>query len=247
MSILQNLVAASQLMISVLRQQARSRQAQWQSRLRQSVTPNQPGHDDDFQLSAMRSRSPASIERAGRKLLTQPKICVITFTWARQRDGETGLAEGVTLLAAMLERGLLHPQRERKSALEWRQSPDVGQSVSLSGSRASRPDLSGLYQILENRSQRRSPQSGAADQPRRTRSATPTYGHRTGNRIPSRQVDLLDQAKVLAKHLRECPGGWLAGHHLMKSVRWDTLTELPPLDASGRTRHCLPSLSKAPS
>ncbi len=47
--------------------------------------------------------------------------------------------------------------------------------------------------------------------------------------------DLLDQAKVLAKYLRECPGGWLAGHHLMKSVRWDTLTELPPLDASGRT------------
>lgn len=28
----------------------------------------------------------------------------------------------------------------------------------------------------------------------------------------------------------------LAGHHLMKSVRWDTLTELPPLDATGRTR-----------
>ncbi len=48
--------------------------------------------------------------------------------------------------------------------------------------------------------------------------------------------DLLDQAKVLAKYLRECPGGWLAGHHLMKSVRWDTLTELPPLDASGRLR-----------
>lgn len=48
--------------------------------------------------------------------------------------------------------------------------------------------------------------------------------------------DLLDQVKVLAKYLRECPGGWLAGHHLMKSVRWDTLTELPPLDASGRTR-----------
>nr|WP_323808047.1 type VI secretion system ImpA family N-terminal domain-containing protein [Klebsiella pneumoniae] len=43
--------------------------------------------------------------------------------WARlQRDGETGLAEGVTLLAAMLERfgAMLHPQRERscKSALE---------------------------------------------------------------------------------------------------------------------------------
>jgi type VI secretion system protein VasJ len=48
--------------------------------------------------------------------------------------------------------------------------------------------------------------------------------------------DLLDQAKVLAKYLRDQPGGWLAGHHLLKSVRWDTLTELPPLDAAGRTR-----------
>ena len=66
MSILQNLVAASQLDESVLRQQARSRQAQWQSGLRQSVTPNQPGTIRAmtmiFSVSAMRSiRSPASI------------------------------------------------------------------------------------------------------------------------------------------------------------------------------------------
>lgn len=52
--------------------------------------------------------------------------------------------------------------------------------------------------------------------------------------------DLLEQAKVLAKYLRDQPGGWLAGHHLLKSVRWDTLTELPPLDASGRTRLAAP-------
>lgn len=45
---------------------------------------------------------------------------------------------------------------------------------------------------------------------------------------------------MLAKYLRDRPGGWLAGHHLLKSVRWDTLTELPPLDASGRTRLVAP-------
>ncbi|VTN23739.1 type VI secretion-associated protein [Klebsiella pneumoniae] len=53
MSILQNLVAASQLDESVLRQQARSRQAQWQSWLAPvsdaQPTGDDPGYDDDFQ------------------------------------------------------------------------------------------------------------------------------------------------------------------------------------------------------
>lgn len=52
MSILQNLVAASQLDESVLRQQARSRQAQWQSWLApisdSQPTGSDPGYDDDF-------------------------------------------------------------------------------------------------------------------------------------------------------------------------------------------------------
>ena len=53
MSILQNLVAASQLDESVLQQQARSRQAQWQSWLAPisdaQPTGDDPGYDDDFQ------------------------------------------------------------------------------------------------------------------------------------------------------------------------------------------------------
>ena len=51
MSILQNLVAASQLDESVLRQQA-SRRAQWQSLAPISdaqPTGDDPGYDDDFQ------------------------------------------------------------------------------------------------------------------------------------------------------------------------------------------------------
>jgi type VI secretion system protein VasJ len=48
--------------------------------------------------------------------------------------------------------------------------------------------------------------------------------------------DLLDQARLLVRFLNEQPLGWLSGHHLMKSLRWDTVHELPPLDASGRTR-----------
>ncbi|ENF3171750.1 type VI secretion system protein TssA, partial [Escherichia coli] len=48
--------------------------------------------------------------------------------------------------------------------------------------------------------------------------------------------ELLSQARVLAKYLRDQPEGWLAAHRLMKSVRHDTLHQLPPLSADGRTR-----------
>lgn len=48
--------------------------------------------------------------------------------------------------------------------------------------------------------------------------------------------DLLDQAKQLSRWLDEQPQGWLAAHRLMKTVRWDTVNQLPPLDSSGRTR-----------
>lgn len=48
--------------------------------------------------------------------------------------------------------------------------------------------------------------------------------------------DLLDQAKVLSRWLGEQPQGWLASHRLMKTVRWDTVDQIPPLDSSGRTR-----------
>ncbi len=47
---------------------------------------------------------------------------------------------------------------------------------------------------------------------------------------------MLAQARVLAKYLRDRPDGWLSGHHLMKSIRHDTLHALPPLSSDGRTR-----------
>ncbi|EFO4411403.1 type VI secretion system protein TssA, partial [Escherichia coli] len=47
--------------------------------------------------------------------------------------------------------------------------------------------------------------------------------------------DLLDQAKVLARYLNEQPQGWLSAHRLMKTLRWDTVHELPP-DVDGKTR-----------
>ncbi|QUY50014.1 type VI secretion system protein TssA [Serratia plymuthica] len=193
---------------------------------------------------------------------------VITFyVWARlHQDGEAGLAQGVELLAAMLARfgNDLHPlrARSRKSALEWLGSSRVTDSLSLYPEvdmsvmrritaalllaeqtlqrfdEDARPDLSGLYQALDNRLIQNGGANSLVPQTSREESAilpaaasaAPVMNSVTSGR------DLLDQAKVLAKYLRDQPGGWLAGHHLLKSVRWDTLTELPPLDAAGRTR-----------
>lgn len=45
----------------------------------------------------------------------------------------------------------------------------------------------------------------------------------------------LDQAKVLARYLNEQLQGWLSAHRLMKTLRWDTVHELPP-DVDGKTR-----------
>lgn len=54
-------------------------------------------------------------------------------------------------------------------------------------------------------------------------------------RITSGQ-DLLAHARTLTSYLREQPDGWLAAHRLMKSLRHDTLREIPAPDAEGKTR-----------
>lgn len=181
-------------------------------------------------------------------------------------EGEAGLAGGVELLAAMLVRfgNTLHPLRDRsrKSALEWLGSSRMMDSLALYPEvdmylmqritaalllveqtfnvldEASRPNLAALYHALDNRLI----QNGGANSlvPQTSREEDPPASLLASSAPALEEVtsgrDLLDQAKILAKYLRARPGGWLAGHHLLKSVRWDTLTELPPLDAAGRTR-----------
>ncbi|WP_237932672.1 type VI secretion system protein TssA [Buttiauxella sp. S19-1] len=259
--------------------QARARSADWASWLTpvdgSEPAGEDPGYDDDFQrireeVNKLSGIDTGLICQLAEKLLTGTckDLRIITFyVWARlHQDGETGLAQGLELMAAMLARfgTRLHPQRSRsrKAALEWLGSsrmtdslslyPEVDMSVMQRITAAlllaeetfrtfdveARPELAGLYQALDNRLV----QSGGANSlvPQTSReehtpltsmaSSAPVMNTVTSGR------DLLEQAKVLAKYLRDQPGGWLAGHHLLKSVRWDTLTELPPLDASGRTR-----------
>lgn len=50
------------------------------------------------------------------------------------------------------------------------------------------------------------------------------------------EVELVRQLRVLSGWVVEQPQGWLAAHRIMKAARWDLVTQLPALDASGRTR-----------
>lgn len=50
------------------------------------------------------------------------------------------------------------------------------------------------------------------------------------------EVELVRQLRVLSGWVVEQPQGWLAAHRMMKAARWDLVTQLPVLDASGRTR-----------
>ncbi|HDU9761875.1 TPA: type VI secretion system ImpA family N-terminal domain-containing protein, partial [Klebsiella pneumoniae] len=147
MSILQNLVAASQLDESVLRQQARSRQAQWQSWLApisdSQPTGSDPGYDDDFQRIREEVNKISGVDTvlicqlAGQLLATTKDIRIVTYyCWARlHQDGEAGLADGLELLAGLLQRyGMqLYPQRDRsrKAALEWLAGTRILDSLSL--------------------------------------------------------------------------------------------------------------------
>ena len=122
MSILQNLVAASQLDESVLRQQARSRQAQWQSWLSpisdSQPTGSDPGYDDDFQRIREEVNKISGVDTvlicqlAGQLLATTKDIRIVTYyCWARlHQDGEAGLADGLELLAATAEMADHHPE-----------------------------------------------------------------------------------------------------------------------------------------
>lgn len=278
MTSLDNLLSACDANENTLLTQAHVHIADWENWLTPfggAPTGEDPGYDDDFQrireeVNKLSGIDTGLICQLAEKLLTSVSkdLRVVTFyVWARlHQDGETGFAEGLELLAAMLERfgDKLHPLRERsrKSALEWLGSSRVTDSLSLypevdmsvmqritgallladktlrAFSKTAGPVPATLYQALENRLV----QSGGAN------SLVPQTSREESNVIPTTASlgpvintvtsgrDLLDQVKVLAKYLRDQPGGWLAGHHLLKSVRWDTLTELPPLDASGRTR-----------
>ncbi|MBS3045817.1 type VI secretion system protein TssA [Enterobacter mori] len=192
MDTLQNLVAACQADETLLRQQAQTRTENWQPWLApiNATRPagEDPGYDDDFQrireeVNKLSGIDTGLICQLAEKVLTTAAkdIRVATYyCWARlHQDGETGFAEGLELLAGLLQRygTQLHPQRERsrKPALEWLAGSRVLDSLSLwpevvrddalhtagalllirdsleTEAEASRPKMNALYSALESR------------------------------------------------------------------------------------------------
>ncbi|BDO52120.1 type VI secretion system protein TssA [Escherichia coli] len=275
MASVHSLLSACQTTPRDVAEPAQARIALWDKWLA-PVTPDNPagddaGYDDDFQqmreeVNKLSGADAGIVSQLAEKLLTTrtKDIRVATwYIWARLRqDGEKGLADGLELLAGLLQRfgEHLHPQRSRarKAALEWLCSARILDSLSLypevvkadtlriAGAlwlteqtftdEASAPVLNGLYQALENRLMKAGgvdavvPQEAAAPAP------AVTSGSVTALSAITSGQELLSQARVLAKYLRDQPEGWLAAHRLMKSVRHDTLHQLPPLSADGRTR-----------
>lgn len=154
----------------------------------------------------------------------------------------------------------------RKSAIEWLSGQRVLDSLSLfpevdhnefmrlvallgsitnefnTWDEKGRPQITSLLRALE----KRLAQSGGAnsvvpqnikisDTGRASQASIPSTTQSAISPIQSGR-ELLDQAKVLANYLRNQPDGWLAGHRLMKSVRWDTLHQSPPQNQQGCTR-----------
>ncbi|BCU91042.1 type VI secretion-associated protein [Yersinia pseudotuberculosis] len=264
-----------------LLQQARQQVALWERWL-QPVTPDKhtgedPGYDDHFQQ--MREEvnklsgadTTLTCELAEKLFTTHGKdVRVATYyVWARlHRDGEAGLADGLSLLAGLITRfgEGLHPLRatSRKTALEWLAGSRMRDSLSLYpevdkadferivGALALieqglslwdegvRPQLGGLYTALENRLAQSGGLNAVVPQNSSGSSSAGSLNPANTASPALRPVqsgrDLLDQTKTLAKYLRNQPQGWLSGHHLIKSVRWDTVHQSPPLDVNGRTR-----------
>lgn len=142
------LINACQAVPETLVAQTQQRLLLWESWLQpvaaDSPTGNDPGYNDDFQLmreevNKLSGADTDLICQLAEKLLTTVTrdIRVASYyAWARlHRDGEAGLADGLELLAGLMQRfGLhLHPQRERsrKAALDWLASQRMLDSLSL--------------------------------------------------------------------------------------------------------------------
>jgi type VI secretion system protein VasJ len=185
------------------------------------------------------------------------------YAFARLRqDGPAGFADGLELSAALVDRfgdAVLPARAEaRKGALEMLATTRVLELlesrsgfapvdleralaaldvlVTLTGEwpEAARPNLQPLVSRFERRDGMAG--SGGADF---VQAALPAMANVPSGPIASTR-DLLDQARVMATWLRDQENGYLSSVRLVRSVRWDTLHEVPPSDAASHTRLVAP-------
>ncbi|MCX8959048.1 type VI secretion system protein TssA [Erwinia psidii] len=237
-----------------------------------------PTYEDDFQLMREEINKLSGTDtdllcRLAKQVVTHQARDIRVVTWyiyARlQREGDSGLADGLTLLIAMLKQAgqHCHPLRSnaRLTALEWLNSnkvldafsrwPDVTredtartaaalcllEEVLTKMSDSDQPSFAGLLRALETRLAG----AGGLDTPVAASHQEETTDVGTsafsGSAVPAAtavksEVELVRQLRVLSGWVVEQPQGWLAAHRMMKAARWDLVTQLPALDASGRTR-----------
>ncbi|MDF3838773.1 type VI secretion system protein TssA [Cupriavidus basilensis] len=257
---------------------ARSTQARWEPWLQpirqDAPAGDDPGYDDDFlaikdEVAKLSDVNDTMIVESAERLLKanakDVRLAVYYVYGRMRRDGAEGIAAGLELLSALIDRfgAQLLPARaeSRKAALEWLAGATFTNRLErvqgLAGAHLERT-LSALALIVERTAQWPEPARPALDAlfrrfEGRVESAPATdhagrddtsrpraiAGPPAAGEVASTR-DLLDRARQMALFLREQPEGYLAAYRLLRCVRWDTLTEVPPHEASGRTRLAAP-------
>ncbi|WP_277188038.1 type VI secretion system protein TssA [Caballeronia sp. BR00000012568055] len=206
----------------------------------------------------------ARIIEIAEKLLRQRakdvRVAVYYVYGRMRRDGAEGVASGFEMLSALVDRfgEALLPARavSRRAAFEWLCGSTFADRLDgvqgLNGAlleralsalalidervaswpEAERPALAPLFRRFEGRVESPS----AASDGSAARGETLAVAQMPDASKVSSDQELLDRARQMAKYLRSQSQGYLAAYRLMRCVRWDTRTELPPFDASGQTR-----------
>ncbi|KVT48439.1 type VI secretion system protein TssA [Burkholderia ubonensis] len=185
------------------------------------------------------------------------------YAFARLRqDGPAGFADGLELAAALVDRfgeAVLPARAEaRKGALEMLATTRMIELLESRGAfaptdleralaaldvlvartgtwpDAARPNLQPLVSRFERNNEPALSAEQNAAMPSSPSAATAASSTITSTR------DLLDQARTMAVWLRDQENGYLPSVRLVRSIRWDTLHEVPPADAASHTRLVAP-------
>jgi type VI secretion system protein VasJ len=187
------------------------------------------------------------------------------YAQARLRqDGPAGFADGLELVAALVDRfgeSILPARAEaKKGALDMLATTrmlgildsrgefapedleraiaalDVLNARTSVWPETARPNLQPLVArfVRNDDPARNTNAESAAPQPELAVAGVPT-----ASTIASAR-DLLDQTRALTNWLRKQEDGYLSSARVARSIRWDTLHDLPPSAANGRTRLVAP-------
>ncbi|MFK0376416.1 type VI secretion system protein TssA [Pandoraea sp. NPDC090278] len=179
-----------------------------------------------------------------------------------RRDGIAGFSDGLELAAALVDRfsDAVLPTRAqaRCGALDMLSTPRVLEQLAACGPitredlertmaaldvllahastwpETSRPNLQALVSHFERTV---SAAGATADNTSEATKASPV----AASIEPVKTAhDVLAQARVMARWLRSQEHGYLSAARLVRSVRWDTLQDLPPTDVTGKSRLAAP-------